>query len=99
MTRGLVFVTAPRNCTILGCRRLCSKASSPMNSFLQVEIIADNKSKQIDISHLLKKKQLTKQTESAKVLKNQQLKKNTKLHVKYLQQQYGNLYWIQAQKD
>lgn len=70
-----------------------------MNSFLQVEIIADNKSKQIDISHLLKKKQLTKQTESAKVLKNQQLKKNTKLHVKYLQQRYGNLYWIQAQKD
>jgi hypothetical protein len=40
-----------------------------MNSFLQVEIIADNKSKQIDISHLLKKKQLTKQTESAKFLK------------------------------
>lgn len=37
-----------------------------MNSFLQVEIIADNKSKQIDISHLLKKKQLMKQTESAK---------------------------------
>ncbi len=70
-----------------------------MNSFLQVEIIADNKSKQIDISHLLKKKQLTKQRESAKVLKNQQLKKNTKLHVKYLQQRYGNLYWIQAQKD
>jgi hypothetical protein len=32
-----------------------------MNSFLQVVIIADNKSKQIEISHLLKKKQLRKQ--------------------------------------